>query len=70
MGNIPDELTMSVITITNKFLGFNSVSPSSTGAAGATTFARPPTAYISQPEFVADAPSELLGDVLWLQNKN
>ena len=45
---------------------FNTVTASSVGAAGAVTFARPPTTNIVQSFTPADSPSEIMGDVQWL----
>lgn len=48
------------------FPSFNTVTPSSAGAAGATTFAKPPTGNAVNVPFPADTTVEILNDVEWI----
>jgi len=57
---------MAIIQDFFAFPVFNTVTPSSEGAAGATTFARPLSGSIVQSLFPADTPSEIVGDVQWI----
>lgn len=57
---------MGFVRVFNRLPVFNTVTPSSAGAAGAPTFARPPSGSIVETQFASSAASEIVDDVEWL----
>lgn len=57
---------MGFVRIFNQLPVFNTVTPSSAGAAGAPTFANPPSGSIVEAQFASSGASEIVDDVEWI----